>query len=278
MSKKDEYRRKLQAQLEQWEAELKEYRARAVEAGAEAQAWLHEELQALEPRVAEVRATLSELSQAGEETWARIQQDMEPLWASLSAAFDRIRAGSRADYQQKMQAQFDAWSAELDGYRTRAVDAGTRAQEKLNEELSALEAKIDQGRATLVALAEASEEKWETLKEEGEFTWQSVSADLREARITQQARYKAKLQAQLEEWDAELKVYRARAAEAGTQAQQVWEREMQALEPRIEQGKVKMAELEQAREEAWEVARKEAEFAWSSLKTAVNNAREQFKR
>ncbi len=67
-------------------------------------------------------------------------------------------------YQQKVQAQLDEWSAEIDKLRAKADKADADAQIALNREIDDLRDKKNQAREKLDELSEASEGAWEDLK------------------------------------------------------------------------------------------------------------------
>jgi len=67
-------------------------------------------------------------------------------------------------YQQKIQAQLDEWSAEIDKLRAKADKADADAQIALNREIDNLRDKKNQAREKLDELSDASEGAWEDLK------------------------------------------------------------------------------------------------------------------
>ncbi len=67
-------------------------------------------------------------------------------------------------YQQKVQAQLDEWSAEIDKLRAKADKADADAQIALNREIDNLRDKKNQAREKLDELSDASEGAWEDLK------------------------------------------------------------------------------------------------------------------
>lgn len=67
-------------------------------------------------------------------------------------------------YQQKIQAQLDEWSAEIDKLRAKADKADADAQIAFNREIDNLRDKKNQAREKLDELSDASEGAWEDLK------------------------------------------------------------------------------------------------------------------
>ena len=84
-------------------------------------------------------------------------------------------------YRQKMQAQLDEWTAEVDKQKAKASGASADAQLEMNKKIKALESKIEEGTAKLSELAEAGEDAWESIKEGVESAWDSLKSSFREA-------------------------------------------------------------------------------------------------
>ena len=89
--------------------------------------------------------------------------------------------------------------------------------------------------------------------------------------------YKQKMQAQLEEWEAEVDRFKAKASGASANVQLELNKEINALKGKIEQGKIKLAEIADASEDAWESIKEGVDSAWDSLKAAVSDAKAKFK-
>jgi len=89
--------------------------------------------------------------------------------------------------------------------------------------------------------------------------------------------YRQKMQAQLDEWEAEVDRFKAKASGASADAQMELRKEINALEGKIEQGKAKLAEIEGASEESWQSIKEGVDAAWDSLKAAVRDAKSKFK-
>lgn len=89
--------------------------------------------------------------------------------------------------------------------------------------------------------------------------------------------YQQKMQAQLDEWKAEVDKLKAKASGASADAQLEMNKQIKALESKIEEGKAKLSELAKAGEDAWESIKDGVESAWGSLKSAVSDAASKFK-
>jgi len=92
MDKRKEYQEKLDAQLNEWNAQLSLLRAKAEKAGAEAKSEYSKMLDALQQKVDEARPKLQELKTAGDEAWEDLKSGAEKAWAEAKTAFDRAVA------------------------------------------------------------------------------------------------------------------------------------------------------------------------------------------
>ena len=90
--------------------------------------------------------------------------------------------------------------------------------------------------------------------------------------------YQQKKQAQLDEWKAEVDKLKAKASGVSADAQLELNKEIEALEGKIEEGKTKLAEIANASEDAWESIKDGVEFAWDSMKSAFSDVAAKFKK
>jgi len=86
MKDKELYQQKMQAQLDEWKADVDKLRARASRAGADTQLKMNAQISALDSNIAEGKARLSELSRAGEDAWESIREGVESAWDVLRSA------------------------------------------------------------------------------------------------------------------------------------------------------------------------------------------------
>ena len=86
MKDKELYQRKMQAQLDEWKADVDKLKAKASRASADTQLKMNEQIKVLDSKIAEAKAKLSELSRAGEDAWESIREGMESAWDSLKSA------------------------------------------------------------------------------------------------------------------------------------------------------------------------------------------------
>jgi chromosome segregation ATPase len=90
--------------------------------------------------------------------------------------------------------------------------------------------------------------------------------------------YQQKKQAQLDEWKADVNKFKAKASRASAEAQLELNRQIEALEGKIEKGKTKLAEIADASEDAWESIKEGVESAWDSMKSSFSSAAAKFKK
>jgi septal ring factor EnvC (AmiA/AmiB activator) len=90
--------------------------------------------------------------------------------------------------------------------------------------------------------------------------------------------YQQKKQAQLDEWKAEVDKFKAKASEASADAQMELNKQIEALEGKIMEGKAKLAEIAAAADDAWESIKGGMESAWNSMKSAFSEAFDKFKK
>lgn len=89
--------------------------------------------------------------------------------------------------------------------------------------------------------------------------------------------YKQKFQAQLDEWKADIAKLKAKASGAKADTQIAMNKQLEALEHRLEDAQAKLSELADASEDAWGSVKNRVESAWSSLKSAISDAASKFK-
>lgn len=88
--------------------------------------------------------------------------------------------------------------------------------------------------------------------------------------------YQQKLQAQLDEWSAEIDRLKAKARQADANAQLNYNKEIENLKTYQAQASEKLSELKAASDEAWEDLKTGTEDAWKTLQTAIKSAADRF--
>lgn len=85
--KRKAYEEKLDAQLEEWNAQIALLKARADKAKAEAKIEYYKTIEVLQHKQDEARTKLHELKTAGDEAWEDLKTGAEKAWAEVKAAF-----------------------------------------------------------------------------------------------------------------------------------------------------------------------------------------------
>lgn len=88
--------------------------------------------------------------------------------------------------------------------------------------------------------------------------------------------YEKKLQAQLDEWSAEIDRLRAKAAGVQADKEIEYNKQIEKLQSEQENARKKLTQLKNASEDAWEDMKAGVESAWDSLDSAVKSAMSRF--
>jgi hypothetical protein len=89
--------------------------------------------------------------------------------------------------------------------------------------------------------------------------------------------YEEKLDAQLDEWSAQIGVLKAKAEKAKAEVKIEYYKTIEVLERKQRDAKRKLQELKTAGDEAWEDLKTGAEKAWAEVKAAYHDASSRFK-
>jgi len=85
MNDRDLYQQKMQARLNEWNAEVDKLKAKASGASADVQLDINEQIRVLERNIEEGKGKLSEIAAAGEDAWESIKEGVESAWDSLKS-------------------------------------------------------------------------------------------------------------------------------------------------------------------------------------------------
>ena len=86
MSMKQAYVQKLQAQMNDWNAEISKLKAKAEGAEADAQLEYYKQIEELREQQQDAQAKLNELREAGEDAWEDLKAGIDNAWSSLGEA------------------------------------------------------------------------------------------------------------------------------------------------------------------------------------------------
>ena len=89
--------------------------------------------------------------------------------------------------------------------------------------------------------------------------------------------YEEKLDAQMEEWNAQIALLKAKADKAKAEAKIEYYKTIEDLQHRQDEARAKLHELKTAGDEAWEDLKTGAEKAWDEVKAAFHSAASKFK-
>ena len=89
--------------------------------------------------------------------------------------------------------------------------------------------------------------------------------------------YEEKFDAQLQEWNAQIALLKAKADKAKAEAKIEYYKTIEALQHKHDMARVKLQELTAAGDGAWEDLKTSAEKAWVEVKTALHGAASKFK-
>jgi len=86
MSKKTEYEKKLQAQLDEFGAEIERLKARADKAEDDAEPWHQKQIEALQEKHKLAKEKLNELKESSDDAWEDLKEGITSAWDSVSGA------------------------------------------------------------------------------------------------------------------------------------------------------------------------------------------------
>jgi uncharacterized coiled-coil DUF342 family protein len=92
MNNRDEYIHKMQAKLEEWNAEIDTLTAKAGELTTDIKNEYSEQIESLKAKQANARQKIEELQHSGEGAWGDLKTGFELAWASMEEAIDSARS------------------------------------------------------------------------------------------------------------------------------------------------------------------------------------------
>jgi hypothetical protein len=92
MATKEAYQKKLQAQLNEWDAKLDQLSAKAQNATADARISYENQLEGLKSKRAAAHKTLEELGKRSENAWEDMKDGAEKVWDEMSKAIENVAA------------------------------------------------------------------------------------------------------------------------------------------------------------------------------------------
>ena len=92
MDIKEAYEQKLQAQLDQWKADIDKLKAKANEADADAKIEYYNQIDKLQAMQETARNKLTELKESGDDAWDDLKAGIESAWDSLGNALKSAKS------------------------------------------------------------------------------------------------------------------------------------------------------------------------------------------
>lgn len=92
MSSRDEYVRKMQAKLEEWNADIDTLTAKAGEVSGDLKKEYSEQIAALQAKQAVAREKIEELQKSGESAWQDLKAGADLAWSAISEAVDSAKS------------------------------------------------------------------------------------------------------------------------------------------------------------------------------------------
>jgi len=95
MSSRDEYIRKMQAKLEEWNADIDTLTAKANEVSADIRSEYNEQIESLKANQAAARQKIEEVQKSGESAWKDLKSGVELAWTAIGEAVDSAKSRFR---------------------------------------------------------------------------------------------------------------------------------------------------------------------------------------
>ncbi len=86
-------------------------------------------------------------------------------------------------YEQKIKAKLEEWRSEIDKMRAKASGASADAKLEINKKADELEAKIKEGKNKLAELVDASDDQWQSMKDDLDSKWESLKSAFSDAAL-----------------------------------------------------------------------------------------------
>ncbi len=94
---KENYQSKIEAQLDEWRADIDRLREKAKGAKTETKLKYQESIDKLELKLDEGRSKLKDLKESGGEAWKDIKEGADSIWDTMKATFKEVREKFKDD-------------------------------------------------------------------------------------------------------------------------------------------------------------------------------------
>lgn len=92
MSSRDEYVRKMQAKLEEWNADIDTLAAKASEVTGDLKSEYSEQIAALKVKQAAAREKIEEMQKSGESAWQDLKVGIDLAWIAIGESIDSVKS------------------------------------------------------------------------------------------------------------------------------------------------------------------------------------------
>ena len=92
MNSREEYIRKMQAKLEEWNADIDALTAKAGKVSSDVKNEYNEQIESLKAKQAAARQKIEELQHSGESAWGDLKSGIELAWTAMGEAIDSARS------------------------------------------------------------------------------------------------------------------------------------------------------------------------------------------
>ena len=91
MNSRDQYVRRMQEKLEEWNTEIDTLSAKADKVTADIRSEYAEQISAIKEKQAAARQKIEEIQQSGESAWEDLKSGMELAWTAIGEAVDSAK-------------------------------------------------------------------------------------------------------------------------------------------------------------------------------------------
>jgi uncharacterized coiled-coil DUF342 family protein len=92
MSTREEYIRKMQAKLEEWNADIDVLASKASDVSADVRNEYNEQIASLKSKQAVARQKIEEMQKSGESAWKDLKTGIELAWSAIGEAVDSAKS------------------------------------------------------------------------------------------------------------------------------------------------------------------------------------------
>ena len=92
MNSREEYIRKMQAKLEEWNAEIDTLSIKAGKVTADVKNEYNEQIESLKAKQVVARKKIEEIQQAGDSAWGDLKSGIELAWTAMGEAIDSAKS------------------------------------------------------------------------------------------------------------------------------------------------------------------------------------------